>query len=278
MSVAEPIDGALDDAQRLLRRQEPRPVENAAKGRSLHVFADQPGPGRSLDEVVYGDAVGAVQSLQLLGVRAQALQEKGVSHQGGRELLDGDVALEFRFVSDLHGAAVAGAECPHDFVLVHAACQSPNRIGPASYSAATSAASSLIPARPRLSARATTSPMTRIAGGPIPAARVAREMSARVATAWRCSGREAAITTAAGVEGGLPAAMIRRLSCVSRPAPISTTRVSEAVTRASQRTFSSSPAPSWPVTIVTEAARRRWVTGMPAAAGPAKAEPTPATP
>src|SRR5258708_16470096 len=128
MSVAEPIDGALDDAQRLLRRQEPRPVENAAKGSSLYVFADQAGPVRSLDEVVYGDAVGAVQSLQLLGVRAQALQEIGVSHQGGRELLDGDVALEFRFVSDLHGAAVAGPDCPHHFVLVPPPCQSPTQI------------------------------------------------------------------------------------------------------------------------------------------------------
>lgn len=70
----------------------------------------------------------------------------------------------------------------------------------------------------------------------MPAVRAASAMSARVAITWRCSGRVAAITTAAGVVEGRPATMIRRLKLRKRLAPIRTTRVSEAVARASQRT------------------------------------------
>ena len=85
-------------------------------------------------------------------------------------------------------------------------------------------------------------------------------------------------TTATGVSGPRPLAISSAAIRARSAMPMRITSVPPVRPSASQSTPTGAEAsPTWPVTTVTDVARPRWVTGMPAAAGAAKAELTPGT-
>jgi hypothetical protein len=124
--------------------------------------------------------------------------------------------------------------------------------------------------------RPATAPITITAGGRRCAARDAMSASVPVTVRWPavvpCS------ITAAGVSASRPAAMSLAAIVASVDTPIRITSVSTAVASRAQSTLASSLAgSSWPVTTAKEDPSRRWLTGIPAAAGTATADETPGT-
>src|SRR2546426_5684594 len=119
----------------------------------------------------------------------------------------------------------------------------------------------------------TTSPTTTVAGGSRPSAATCAASVARVPTTVRWAGRVPLAITAAGVSAGAPCACSRAVISGKAESPISTTSVG---TRASaSQSRCDTPSHSCPVTTAKADASRRWVTGMPAAAGTAIADVTP---
>ena len=126
-------------------------------------------------------------------------------------------------------------------------------------------------------ASAATGPTTITAGE-------SRSTAARPASVVRTTRWAAVVAramTAAGVSGDRPPAMSASAIAARVDMPMRITRVPPARASASQ---SGAPAPSppsapptRPVTTVTDEATPRWVTGMPAIAGAAKADVTPGT-
>src|SRR2546421_5109429 len=108
----------------------------------------------------------------------------------------------------------------------------------------------------------TTSPTTTTLGAPSPAASVRPGSSESCAVTTRCRGSVPFSTTAAGVLGSHPPARSSFTMTGSAADPIRTTIVSAEA--ASPRQFTALPWAVWPVTMATEEAYRRSVTGIPA--------------
>jgi hypothetical protein len=93
----------------------------------------------------------------------------------------------------------------------------------------------------------------------------------------RCVGRVADSTTAAGVVRRFPAAISAAAASPRRSTPIIKTTVSARASAFQSSRDPALPGASCAVATATDAAQSRCVTGMPAAAGPAKADVTPGT-
>ena len=122
----------------------------------------------------------------------------------------------------------------------------------------------------------TTSPITVIAGAPMPAACARAAIDARVPSTTRCCGSVPHWITATGVSTGLPFATSAAQISASLCMPMYSTSVS-ILASAAQSSCASLPGRSCPVQNATADDAARCVTGMPAYAGTAMPLVTPGT-